>query len=84
MVLDNRKSFIADTSEPKHYTPLFALDHEGVKLFATPYASSGEGAYASWGEGAGEFAGWNLRGSDGAEFNEWALGGSNAEPAASK
>jgi hypothetical protein len=76
MVLDNRKSFIAATSEPKHYTPLFALDHEGVKLFATPYASSGEGA--------GEFAGWNLRGSDGAEFNEWALGGSNAEPAASK
>ena len=76
LVLDNRKSFVAETSELKHYTPLFALDREGVKLFATPYAS--------WGEGAGDFAGWNLRGSDGAEFGEWALRGSNAEPAAAK
>ena len=74
LVLDNRKSFVADTIELKHYTPLFALDHEGVKLFAAPYAS--------WGEGAGDFVDWNLRGSDGAKVGEWALRGSNAEPAA--
>ena len=38
-VLDNRKSgFYAETDLP-HYLPLFALDGDGVKLFAAPFAS---------------------------------------------
>jgi predicted transglutaminase-like cysteine proteinase len=37
-ILDNRRSgFYADGDLP-HYMPLFALDHQGVKLFAAPYA----------------------------------------------
>jgi hypothetical protein len=55
------------------YTPLFALDAEGVKLYAAPYAR--------WGEGAGEFAAWQLRGSD---FSEWSLRGAEFEPAAAE
>lgn len=80
LVLDNRKSFVTDTTELNHYMPLFALDHEGVKLFAAPLAN--------WGEGGPAFADWKLRGSDGvaAGFDpgiaEWQLRGSNAEPAA--
>ncbi len=38
-VLDNRRSgFYAERDLP-HYMPLFALDRDGVKLFAAPYAS---------------------------------------------
>jgi predicted transglutaminase-like cysteine proteinase len=86
LVLDNRRAFVTDTMELKHYMPLFALDRDGVKLFAAPYAN--------WGEPAGEFAGWTLRGSTGEvaetqtpadpalEFGAWLLRGTNAEPAA--
>jgi predicted transglutaminase-like cysteine proteinase len=84
LVLDNRRPFVTDTMELKHYMPLFALDRDGVKLFAAPFAS--------WGEPAGEFAGWKLRGTNGEvaaaqpdtalEFGAWSLRGTNAEPAA--
>jgi predicted transglutaminase-like cysteine proteinase len=37
-ILDNRRlGFYVDGDLP-HYLPLFALNHEGVKLFAAPYA----------------------------------------------
>jgi hypothetical protein len=74
LVLDNRKTFVVETASLKHYMPLFALDSEGVKLFAAPYAA--------WGEGAPAFARWKLRGSEGDAFAEWSLRGSDAEPAA--
>lgn len=84
LVLDNRRPFVTDTMELAHYMPLFTLDREGVKLFAAPYAS--------WGEAAGEFAGWTLRGTGGEvaaiapdiplEFGAWSLRGADAEPAA--
>lgn len=85
LMLDNRRTFVAEPHELKHYMPLFALDREGVKLFAAQLAS--------WGDGGVDFAAWNLRGSDGAEFaavgaeaaldtSNWTLRGSNAEPAA--
>ncbi len=84
LVLDNRRAFVTDTMELDHYMPLFALDREGVKLFAAPYAS--------WGEPAGEFANWTLRGTGGEvalsdetiplDFGVWPLRGTNAEPAA--
>jgi predicted transglutaminase-like cysteine proteinase len=77
LVLDNRKSFVVETASLKHYMPLFALDGEGVKLFASPYAAWGEGA-------APAFAEWKLRGCEGAPFSVWSLRGSDAalEPAA--
>jgi predicted transglutaminase-like cysteine proteinase len=73
LVLDNRRDAIADAAELPHYTPLFALDAEGVKLYAAPYAR--------WGEGAGEFAAWRLRGSD---FADWSLRGAEFAPAATQ
>jgi predicted transglutaminase-like cysteine proteinase len=36
-VLDNRTSALALDSELLHFTPLFALDNDGVNLFASPY-----------------------------------------------
>jgi predicted transglutaminase-like cysteine proteinase len=38
LVLDNRHSIMADPGELTQFTPLFAIDHQGVKLFAAPYA----------------------------------------------
>lgn len=38
-VLDNRKSGFYAEGDLPHYLPLFALDHDGVKLFAAPFAS---------------------------------------------
>jgi hypothetical protein len=73
LVLDNRRDAIADAAELPHYTPLFALDAEGVKLYAAPYAR--------WGEGEGEFAAWQLRGSD---FADWSLRGAGFAPAATQ
>jgi predicted transglutaminase-like cysteine proteinase len=70
LVLDNRRSMAAETEDLRHYTPLYALDKEGVKLFAAPYAV--------WGERDVELSSWTLRGSD---FAEWTLRGSDAEPA---
>jgi predicted transglutaminase-like cysteine proteinase len=80
LVLDNRKTFVVETASLKHYMPLFALDGEGVKLFAAPLAN--------WGEGAPAFAEWKLRGSDGGVAGldpgiaEWSLRGSDVKPAA--
>ena len=39
LVLDNRRSVILEDGESRHLVPLFAIDREGVKLFAAPYAS---------------------------------------------
>jgi predicted transglutaminase-like cysteine proteinase len=39
LILDNRHLVIHDSETLPHFTPLFALDHQGVKLFAAPYAS---------------------------------------------
>jgi predicted transglutaminase-like cysteine proteinase len=39
LILDNLRSGLLDDGELKRYLPLFALDHEGVKLFAAPYAA---------------------------------------------
>jgi predicted transglutaminase-like cysteine proteinase len=38
-VLDNRKSGFYAEGDLPHYLPLFALDQEGVKLFAAPFAA---------------------------------------------
>lgn len=38
LILDNRFSAIPEDSRMYNFTPLFALDEEGVKLMAAPYA----------------------------------------------
>jgi predicted transglutaminase-like cysteine proteinase len=38
LILDNRHLALTEDTELGHFMPLFAIDHEGVKLFAAPYA----------------------------------------------
>jgi predicted transglutaminase-like cysteine proteinase len=38
LILDNRRSEVIDDSTASSLTPLFAIDHQGVQLFAVPYA----------------------------------------------
>ncbi len=38
LILDNRFATIPEDHRMHNFTPLFALDHEGVKLLAAPYA----------------------------------------------
>jgi predicted transglutaminase-like cysteine proteinase len=40
LILDNRWSRLAEDTELRQFTPLFALTDEGVALFAKPYASA--------------------------------------------
>jgi len=39
LMLDNRHDVLLENKDAWHFTPLFALDREGVKLFAAPYAA---------------------------------------------
>jgi predicted transglutaminase-like cysteine proteinase len=39
LVLDNRHLMLAETTSLPQFTPLFALDHQGVNLFAAPYVT---------------------------------------------
>jgi len=39
LILDNRNVVLQEATEVPHFVPLFALDHQGVKLFAAPYAA---------------------------------------------
>ena len=39
LILDNRHLALDDSSALPHFTPLFALSHPGVQLFAAPYAN---------------------------------------------
>ena len=38
LVLDNRHLMLNEAAELPHFVPLFSIDHQGVKLFAAPYA----------------------------------------------
>lgn len=38
LLLDNRFSTLTEDSDASRFTPLFAIDHHGVHLFAAPYA----------------------------------------------
>jgi predicted transglutaminase-like cysteine proteinase len=37
LILDNRHDVLLERKDSWHFTPLFALDQQGVKLFAAPY-----------------------------------------------
>jgi predicted transglutaminase-like cysteine proteinase len=39
IILDNRRSALIDEDDARFLTPLFAIDSNGVKFFAAPYAS---------------------------------------------
>lgn len=39
LVLDNRRAAPLESDQVAHFTPLFAIDHDGVGLFAAPYAA---------------------------------------------
>ena len=39
LILDNRWSRLSEDTDLKQFEPLFALDDDGVKLFAAPYAA---------------------------------------------
>ena len=43
VVMDNRHLMLSETTTLPHFTPLFALDHQGVSLFAAPYAAQAAG-----------------------------------------
>ena len=66
LILDNRRSELMEDSEASSFTPLFAINHRGVQLFAAPYAKrpqlEAEAAPAAAGDG---------------EVGEWGLDGSN-------
>jgi predicted transglutaminase-like cysteine proteinase len=38
LILDNRRSELVADSDASSFTPLFAINHRGVQLFAAPYA----------------------------------------------
>jgi predicted transglutaminase-like cysteine proteinase len=38
LILDNRQSPLIEDSNASYFTPLFAINHDGVHLFAAPYA----------------------------------------------
>jgi predicted transglutaminase-like cysteine proteinase len=40
LILDNRHAALLEPDGVRHFRPMFALDHRGVKLFAAPYATS--------------------------------------------
>lgn len=44
LILDNRWSLVVEDSEARSLVALYALDDEGVQLFAAPYASRLQGA----------------------------------------
>jgi predicted transglutaminase-like cysteine proteinase len=38
LLLDNRRSELIEDADASSFTPLFAINHDGVQLFAAPYA----------------------------------------------
>jgi predicted transglutaminase-like cysteine proteinase len=64
LILDSRRSDLMDDVDATSFTPLFAINHRGVQLFAAPFARRGllgsevEAAPAAAGtDGAGEWTG---------------------------
>ena len=63
LILDNRRSELVADSDASSFTPLFAINHRGVQLFAAPYAKrpllagEAEAAPAANGGDVGEWTG---------------------------
>jgi hypothetical protein len=43
LIMDNRSALLREDNQISSFTPLFAINHRGVQLFATPYASRDAG-----------------------------------------
>jgi len=41
LIMDNRSALVREDNQISSFTPLFAINHRGVQLFATPYAKRG-------------------------------------------
>src|SRR5712691_3363456 len=76
LILDNRRSELIEDSDASSFTPLFAINHRGVQLFAAPFAKrpllAGEAeaapAAASQGE-VGEWSGVDLSTDGGSQLS---------------
>ncbi len=68
LILDNRRSQLIADSDASSFTPLFAINHRGVQLFAAPYAMvphlADEAEAAPAAAGDGEAGKWGLEGSN--------------------
>jgi predicted transglutaminase-like cysteine proteinase len=78
LILDSQRPELVNDSEDANYTPLYAINHRGVQLFAAPYAKRApidggvEPAPAAAGtDGAGEWTGQDGSSDDAAKF--WML-----------
>ena len=66
LILDNRRSELLADSDASSFTPLFAINHRGVQLFAAPYAKRPhlagevEPAPAASNDDVGEWGGVNV------------------------
>ncbi|WP_291856120.1 transglutaminase-like cysteine peptidase [Bradyrhizobium sp.] len=72
LMLDNRFANLMEDADAARFTPLFAIDHNGVHLFATPYANSGRPAGQV--EAAPALAGAEWSGKDNASYRASQLG----------
>jgi predicted transglutaminase-like cysteine proteinase len=68
LILDSRRSDLMDDSEVANFTPLYAINHRGVQLFAAPYAK--------WAPLGGDVDAAPAA-SSGGDVGEWGLDGSN-------
>ena len=63
LILDNRRSELVEDTDASTLTPLFAINHRGVHLFAAPYAKrpllADEVEAAPAADSDGEAAGWS-------------------------
>jgi predicted transglutaminase-like cysteine proteinase len=63
LILDSRRSELIEDSDASTLTPLFAIDHRGVNLFAAPFAKralpEGEIEAVPAAAGNDEFGGWS-------------------------
>jgi predicted transglutaminase-like cysteine proteinase len=74
LILDNRRSELIADSDASSLTPLFAISHRGVQLFAAPYAKrpllAGEVEAAPAAASNGDVGEWGgLAGSSGSQLN---------------
>jgi predicted transglutaminase-like cysteine proteinase len=70
LILDSRRSDLMDDHDASSFTPLFAINHRGVQLFAAPFAN-GERIPLDGGVNAAPAA------SSGSDVGEWGLDESN-------
>jgi predicted transglutaminase-like cysteine proteinase len=76
LILDSRRSDLMNDADATSFTPLYAINHRGVQLFAAPYAKRGllgnevEAAPAAAGtDGAGEWTGQDVTNDSSAQLS---------------